>query len=95
MADKTESKIGDGHAAAMVRKGWHELGAAMYTGSNIVSQQNEYGIFGSITPGEVANSREGNKAADEEKQHEASIVDDRIRNSSTREERPREAGMDR
>lgn len=51
------SKIGAGHLEAMGRKGWKEIGAlGTFEGSN-VTQPMEYGQFGSLTPGEVAESR--------------------------------------
>ena len=42
----------------MVRLGLRELRGAFYPGSN-VAQQAEYGVFGTKTPGEVAESRRG------------------------------------
>jgi hypothetical protein len=50
------SKIGEGHASAMLRQGLRELRAAVYPESN-VAQQPEYGLYGTRTPGEVAESR--------------------------------------
>ncbi len=50
------TKIGAGHAAAMARQGLRELRAAVYPESN-VAQHPEMGVYGSLTPGEVADSR--------------------------------------
>lgn len=49
-------KIGEGHFGAMMRQGLRELRGAMYPDSN-VAQQPEYGLYGTKTPGEVAEGR--------------------------------------
>ena len=49
-------KIGEGHLAAFGRQGLRELRGMLYTGSN-VAQQPEYGLYGTLTPGEVAEAR--------------------------------------
>ncbi|MFT3686361.1 MAG: hypothetical protein QM783_15815 [Phycisphaerales bacterium] len=49
-------KIGEGHASAMLRQGFKELQAAMYTGSN-VAREPEPGTFGTPTHGEIAADR--------------------------------------
>lgn len=56
MADQ-KPKIGAGHASAMFRQGLRELRAAFFPDSNI-AQPTEHGIFGTKTPGEVADSRQ-------------------------------------
>ncbi|MGH7243430.1 MAG: hypothetical protein ACREJD_08450 [Phycisphaerales bacterium] len=48
--------IGSGHASAMFRQGLAELRGALYPDSN-VAQPTLYGIVGTRTPGEVAESR--------------------------------------
>lgn len=60
------AKMGSGHIGAMGRQGLRELRAAMYPESN-VAQQAEYGLYGTKTPGEVAESRrdEGHDLEDE------------------------------
>ena len=50
-------KIGTGHASAMARQGLAELRAALYPESN-VAQSPQYGLYGTLTPGEVARARE-------------------------------------
>ena len=73
-------KIGAGHASAMFRQGLRELRAAMYPESN-VAQPAEYGLYGTKTPGEVAESRRADERNhDEEPQHD-SVLDDRLRQS--------------
>lgn len=52
-----ETKIGDGHLAAMARLGLNELRGACYADSN-VSQPPQYGIYGVITPSEVSAGRD-------------------------------------
>jgi len=67
-------KIGEGHADAMRRLGLRELRGAMYPNSN-VAQQPEYGLYGTLTPGEVAESRRGDdRDLDEESPRSNSIL---------------------
>jgi hypothetical protein len=54
--DTSEPKIGTGHAEAMFRQGLAELRAAMFPESN-VAQPAQYGLYGTKTPGEVAEAR--------------------------------------
>lgn len=54
--DQPDPKIGAGHAEAMFRQGLAELRNALYPESN-VAQQAQYGLYGTKTPGEVAESR--------------------------------------
>ncbi len=56
MADKAKPKFGAGHAHAMFRLGLQELRGSLYPESN-VSQPTPYGIYGTKTPGEVADER--------------------------------------
>lgn len=51
-----EPKIGSGHANAMFRQGLAELRAVLYPESN-VAQPAQYGLFGSLTPSEVADAK--------------------------------------
>ncbi|MGD9790601.1 MAG: hypothetical protein AB7Q00_12630 [Phycisphaerales bacterium] len=55
--DERESKIGAGHASAMMRQGLSELRGVFFNESN-VAQPTQYGIYGHVTPGEVAKERE-------------------------------------
>lgn len=69
-------KIGAGHASAMFRQGLSELRNALYPGSN-VAQPAQYGLYGTKTPGEVAEARrEDARDLDEEPK---SILDDKLR----------------
>lgn len=54
--EEQKPKIGAGHVAAMGRQGLRELRGAMYPDSN-VAQQPEYGLYGTMTPGEIAADR--------------------------------------
>ena len=54
--EQRQPKIGEGHAAAMLRQGLRELRAAVYPESN-VAQTPEYGLYGTLTPGEIADDR--------------------------------------
>jgi hypothetical protein len=54
--DDADRKIGDGHAAAMMRLGLKEIRGAFYPQSN-VAQPSEYGLYGTRTPGEIAEDR--------------------------------------
>lgn len=54
--DQPDPKIGAGHAEAMFRQGLAELRNALYPQSN-VAQPAQYGLYGTKTPGEVAESR--------------------------------------
>lgn len=76
------AKIGDGHASAMGRQGLRELRNALYPESN-VAQQPEYGLYGTRTPGEVAESRrDDGRDLNEER---GSILADRLREAKGRD----------
>jgi len=55
--DEPDPKIGAGHAGAMFREGLRELRNALYPESNVAAQNPEYGLYGTRTPGEVAEAR--------------------------------------
>jgi hypothetical protein len=80
------AKIGEGHLAAMGRQGLKEMRNALYPGSN-VSQQPEYGLYGTRTPGEVAEARRDNgRDFEEEKTADrGSILEDRMRQAESRD----------
>jgi hypothetical protein len=82
-SDKTDDpKIGAGHAAAMARLGLRELRGSLYPESN-VSQQSEYGLYGTQTPGEVAASRRDSvQELNEEKE---SVLADRLQQVEARD----------
>ena len=53
-----ERKIGEGHAAAMFRLGLKELRNALNPSRESVADQ-EIGVFGTLTQGEIADARDG------------------------------------
>ena len=71
------AKLGSEHLAAMGRQGLRELRAAMYPDSN-VAQQAEYGMYGTMTPGEVAEARRGDGRDLEDEKSPASAVESRM-----------------
>jgi hypothetical protein len=78
-----EHKIGEGHVSAMGRQGLRELRGALYPESNI-AQQPEYGLYGTLTPGEVAESRRGDDHGVDDEPKGKSIVDDRLQKAEGR-----------
>lgn len=56
-------KIGAGHAEAMLRQGLSELRGAFFNESN-VAQPSQYGLYGTKTPGEVADARKAGEEYD-------------------------------
>lgn len=86
-------KIGEGHAAAMARLGLRELRGALYPASN-VGQQSEYGLYGTLTPGEVADSRSDAQSVRPEGydhgQEKGSVLDDRLQRAEGREDQGRD-----
>ena len=74
--DEPDPKIGAGHASAMFRQGLRELRGAMYPESN-VAQMPEYGLYGTRTPGEIAESRRSESLELEEEQR-GSVLDERL-----------------
>lgn len=72
------TKIGAGHAGAMGRLGLAELRGSMYTESN-VAQQPQYGLYGTRTPGEVAEARRPDERDMDEEHSRESIIEDRLR----------------
>lgn len=68
-------KIGAGHASAMFRQGLAELRGALYPDSN-VAQPTVYGIYGTKTPGEVMQEKQGEQRDPDET---PSILDERLK----------------
>jgi hypothetical protein len=89
--DKTPAKWGSEHAPAMLRQGLRELRGAVYPESNI-AQQPEYGVWGTKTPGEVAEDRrgDGRDLEDEASKDGHSILGDRMREAESRDTSGRE-----
>lgn len=70
-------KIGAGHASAMLRQGLRELRSAVYPESNVAQTVPEYGLYGTKTPGEVAEARRSETPEQEEER--GSILADRMK----------------
>ncbi|MCE9592332.1 MAG: hypothetical protein K8S99_17645 [Planctomycetes bacterium] len=70
-------KIGAGHVSAMFRQGLRELRSALYPESNVAQTVPEYGLYGTKTPGEVAEDRRSEIPALEEER--GSILADRMK----------------
>lgn len=92
-------KIGAEHASAMWRQGLREMRAAFYPESN-VSQPAEYGVYGTKTPGEVAQDRRADARDPEDgtAMGRASSLEHRFRLAEARAERAdqnRDAGRER
>lgn len=83
-------KIGEGHAWAMWPQGLRELRGMVYPESN-VAQPSEYGLYGTLTPGEVAESRRHEMEPDEEPRND-SILQQKLRDIDSR--KPPEQGRD-
>jgi hypothetical protein len=73
--EESTQKIGAGHASAMFRQGLAELRGALYPESN-VAQPTVYGIYGTKTPGEVMQERQGESRDPDE---QPSILDERLK----------------
>ena len=93
-SDDRKPKIGEGHAGAMGRLGLHELRAAAYPGSNI-AQHSEYGLYGTRTPGEVAEARRGDERDLEEEPRQDSVLDDRMHQAEMNRDSRDDRGEDR
>jgi hypothetical protein len=81
------AKIGEGHPGAMWRQGLDEIRNALYPDSNVAQKQGEYGLYGTRTPGEVAEARRDNgRSLDEEQSMDGgSILGDRLRQAEDRD----------
>lgn len=81
-------KIGDGHLQAWMRQGLRELRGAFYPESN-VAQSPELGLFGTRTPGEVAEERRGQvrNLEEEKSQDRHSVLADRVKQAEAQKNR--------
>ena len=84
--DKTR-KAGEGHLGAMARLGLRELRELGNPGGNI-AQPSEYGLYGTLTPGEVAESRRHDgRDLEEEGMNRDADLDDRSHHDLDRDDR--------
>lgn len=86
------AKIGEGSLEAAARQGLRELRAACYTDSN-VAQPAEYGMYGTKTPGEIAEDRRGDGRDPEDEMSQGSVLGERLREAESRADRD-ERGRD-
>ncbi len=86
--DDPKPKIGSGHAGAMWRQGVAEIRGAFFNESN-VAQPAQYGLYGTRTPGEVAEARRSDMRDMDEEQ--GSILADRMRQADARDEHGRDS----
>ena len=75
-SNEDRPKIGAGHASAWMRQGLRELRQAVYPESNVAHGPVEYGLFGTRTPGEVAEGRRSDALEMEEERQ--SILGERL-----------------
>jgi hypothetical protein len=76
-------KIGEGSWSAWLRTGLREMRNIFYPGGN-VSVAPEYGMYGTKTPGEVAEDRRGDARDLEEEQPRGSVLEDRLAQAESR-----------
>jgi hypothetical protein len=95
-------KIGEGHVAAMARLGLKELRNALNPSRESVADQ-ELGLYGSATQGEIAKARRGPGQGPEQEGSEGTVSLDDIRAYAKKlaqeddrsQEQGKEQGMDR
>ena len=83
----TSPKIGEGHASAWLRQGLREVRAAIYPESN-VAQPPEYGLYGTMTPGEIAESRRPDPTPSLEEEPKPSPLTDSLKQAESRPVEP-------
>jgi hypothetical protein len=71
-------KIGEGHAAAMFRLGLKELRNAINPSRESVADQ-EIGVFGTLTQGEIADARDGPGKGPEQESRVGNVSLDDVR----------------
>ena len=71
-------KIGEGHAAAMFRLGLKELRNAINPSRESVADQ-EIGVFGTLTQGEIADARDGPGKGSEQESRVGKVSLDDVR----------------
>jgi hypothetical protein len=88
------TKIGEGHASAMFRQGLRELRASLYPESN-VAQPPELGLAGTLTPGEIAESRRHELAPSLEDEQKPSPLTASLQQAESRPVEPNRDTKDR
>lgn len=98
MKSEPKPKIGAGHLPAAFRQGLGEIGNSLTTDSNVVQPYREYGLYGTMTPGEIADARRNSDPTfHQEQPRNDSILESRMslaeRNAPSKD--AREIEMDR
>ncbi len=78
------AKIGEGSLEAFGRQGLRELRASLYPDSN-VAQPAEYGMYGTKTPGEIAEDRRDETRNLDEEPTQGSVLESRLEAAKSRE----------
>ena len=96
MSTEPTRKIGEGHAGAWLRQGLRELRSSLYSNSN-VAQTPEYGLYGTMTPGEIAEARRPDSTPSLEEERRPSALDKSLTQAESRshERDSREPTLDR
>ena len=84
-----QPKIGAGHSGAMFRQGLAELRALGSFSDSNVAQPPQLGLYGTRTPGEIAESRRAD-VRDPEEEH-GSILADCLRRAVARDDHGRDS----
>src|SRR5260370_149830 len=90
----SERKIGDGHFAAMARLGLKELRNAANPSRESVAD-NEIGLYGTLTQGEIAEARGGPGLGPEQESTDDKLSLDDLRNHADEQKRDDGRGPDR
>ena len=75
-------KIGEGALDAAGRLGLSELRNGLYPESNIAEKHSPYGVWGTLTPGEVAEARRSGERDLDGESPKSSAVNDRLSQAS-------------
>ncbi len=89
----SERKIGAGHVAAMARLGLRELRNAMNPSRESVAD-NEIGLYGSQTQGEIAAARGGPGSGPEQESSNQKLSLDGLREDAAKRSREEDRGRD-
>ncbi|HVS39335.1 MAG TPA: hypothetical protein VMS17_27505 [Gemmataceae bacterium] len=90
----SQRKIGSGHAAAMARLGLKELRNLANPSRESVADQ-EIGLYGSLTQGEIAEARSGPGQGPEQESRDKTLSLDDLRGDAQRKRDERGKGDDR
>ena len=89
------AKIGEGTFGAWLRTGLNELRNCFFPESNVAQKHTEYGMYGTLTPGEIAETRRDGTRDLEEEHSQPSILDQKLEQAKSRGDRNPERGKER